>query len=206
MDKHLHRWEKAALCALCLMLLLACRVQGEREALAGGVLRLHVIAVSDAPEEQAQKLLVRDAVLDRLAPLLADARDRTEAEERLFTALPEIAQAAASAAGGREVTVTLGPADYPTRTSGGVTLPAGRYESLRVRLGAGEGHNWWGLVFPQFTLPAVRADGGEAIAAGDFRLLTGGEGTELRFFLLEVWDEIITRLRKIEIRGILDAF
>ena len=55
MDKHLHRWEKAALCALCLMLLLACRVQGEREALAGGVLRLHVIAVSDAPEEQAQR-------------------------------------------------------------------------------------------------------------------------------------------------------
>ncbi len=195
MDKHLHLWEKAALCALCLTLLLACRVQGERAALASDVLRLHVIAASDAPEEQAQKLLVRDAVLDSLAPLLTDVRDRAEAEERLFTALPAIAEAAASAAGGREVTVTLGPTDYPTRSAEGVTLPAGRYESLRVRLGAGEGHNWWGLVFPQFSLPAVRADGGETIAAGDFRLLTEGEGAEFRFFLLELWDALITRLR-----------
>lgn len=195
MDKHLHLWEKAALCALCLTLLLACRVQGERAALAAGVLRLHVIAASDAPEDQAQKLRVRDAVLDLLAPLLADARDRAEAEERLFAALVPLAETAAAAAGGREVSVTLGPADYPTRRAEGLALPAGRYESLRVRIGAGEGHNWWGLVFPQFTLPAVRAGGGEAITAGDFPLLEDGAGTELRFFLLELWDAVINRLR-----------
>ena len=195
MDKHLHLWEKAALCALCLTLLLACRVQGERAALAAGVLRLHVIAASDAPEDQAQKLRVRDAVLDLLAPLLADARDRAEAEERLFAALVPLAETAAAAAGGQEVSVTLGPADYPTRRAEGLALPAGRYESLRVRIGAGEGHNWWGLVFPQFTLPAVRAGDSEAIAAGGFPLLEGGEGTELRFFLLELWDAVINRLR-----------
>lgn len=195
MDKHLHLWEKAALCALCLTLLLACRVQGEREALAENVLRLHVIAASDAPEEQAQKLLVRDAVLAYLRPLLADAADRAEAEERLFGDLDGVARAAASAAGGRGVTVTLGPADYPTRTAEGFALPAGRYASLRVRLGAGEGQNWWGLIFPQFTLPAVRAGDSEAIAAGGFPLLEGGEGTELRFFLLELWDAVINRLR-----------
>lgn len=194
MDKHLHLWEKAALAALCLTLLLACRVQGEREALAQNVLRLHVIAASDAPEEQAQKLLVRDAVLAYLRPLLADAADRAEAEERLFGDLDGVARAAASAAGGRGVTVTLGPADYPTRTAEGFALPAGRYASLRVRLGAGEGQNWWGLIFPQFTLPAVQTGGGETLAVGDFRLLTEGEGTEIRFFLLELWDALINRL------------
>ena len=40
MDRHLHLWEKAALAALCLTLLLACRVQGEREAYAENTLRL----------------------------------------------------------------------------------------------------------------------------------------------------------------------
>ena len=83
MNRHLHLWEKAALAALCLTLLLACRVQGERDALARSVVRLHVIAASDAPEEQAQKLLVRDAVLAYLAPLLEGADSKAEAEERL---------------------------------------------------------------------------------------------------------------------------
>ncbi|MBR4549454.1 MAG: stage II sporulation protein R [Oscillospiraceae bacterium] len=195
MNKHLYIWEKAALCALCLTLLLACRVQGEREALSANTLRLHVIAASDEPEEQARKLRVRDAVLCYLTPLLADVTERDEAEARIAEELAGVARAAASAADGRAVTVTLGPADYPTRTAEGLVLPAGRYESLRVILGEGEGHNWWGLVFPQFALPAVEAGSGtDALAVGEFRLLAEGEGTELRFFLLEIWNRLVNRL------------
>lgn len=195
MNKHLYIWEKAALCALCLTLLLACRVQGERDALSANTLRLHVIAASDEPEEQARKLRVRDAVLCYLTPLLADVTERDEAEARIAEELAGVARAAASAADGRAVTVTLGPADYPTRTAEGLVLPAGRYESLRVILGEGEGHNWWGLVFPQFALPAVEAGSGtDALAVGEFRLLAEGEGTELRFFLLEIWNRLVNRL------------
>ena len=190
MNKHFHLWEKAALCALCLTLLLACRVQGERDALARSIVRVHVIAASDAPEEQAQKLLVRDAVLACLAPLLEGADSRAEAEERLFGALEELARTAASAADGRQVTVTLGPAQYGTRIGERCALPAGRYESLRVILGAGEGHNWWGLLFPQLTLPAVEGEGVREALAAD------GEttGPELRFFWLELWDALVNRL------------
>ena len=101
MNKHFHLWEKAALCALCLTLLLACRVQGERDALAHSIVRVHVIAASDAPEEQAQKLLVRDAVLACLAPLLEGADSRAEAEERLFGALEELARTACERGCGR---------------------------------------------------------------------------------------------------------
>ena len=195
MNKHLYIWEKAALCALCLTLLLACRVQGERDALSANTLRLHVIAASDEPEEQARKLRVRDAVLCYLTPLLADVTERDEAEARIAEELAGVARAAASAADGRAVTVTLGPADYPTRTAEGLVLPAGRYESLRVILGEGEGHNWWGLVFPQFALPAVEAGSGtDALAVGEFRLLAEGEGTELRFFLLDIWNRLVNRL------------
>ena len=195
MENRLHIWEKAALTALCLTLLLASRVQADRAALADNTLRLHVIAVSDAPEEQARKLRVRDAVLDYLTPLLADVTERAEAEERLFADLEGVARAAASAADGVGVTVTLGPADYPTRTAENCALPAGRYESLRVILGEGEGHNWWGLVFPQLALPAVSAQEGEAVAVGEFRLLTGEDESPIRFFLLEVWDALVNRLQ-----------
>ena len=193
MDRHLHCWEKAALAALCLTLLLACRVQGEREAYAENTLRLHVIAASDAPEEQAQKLLVRDAVLAYLTPLLKGAESRTEKEDLLFDSLREIAEAAAAAAGGRRVTVTLGPAHYESRAGDGYALPAGRYESLRVILGAGEGHNWWGLLFPQLTLPAAEGEPVRETLAAEDR--AEEQAPVLRFFLLEVWDALVNRLQ-----------
>ena len=189
MDKHLHLWEKAALTALCLTLLLACFAQGERDALAENVLRLHVIAASDAPEEQACKRAVRDAVLHYLTPRLEGAQSRAECEERLFDELEGVARAAAAASGGRGITVTLGPAHYPSRTGEGGSLPAGRYESLRVILGEGEGHNWWGLLFPQLTLPAAEGEAVRDALASDAE----PERT-LRFFLLEVWDAVVNRL------------
>ncbi|MBI2874760.1 MAG: stage II sporulation protein R, partial [Firmicutes bacterium] len=41
---------------------------------------------------------------------------------------------------------------FPTKESGGVVLPAGRYEALRVIIGSGRGNNWWCILFPPFCL------------------------------------------------------
>ena len=64
----------------------AANTQGE---LADRVVRLHVIANSDAEEDQALKLQVRDAVLARTEAILRASADREEAESRLAAALPE---------------------------------------------------------------------------------------------------------------------
>lgn len=195
MDKHLRLWEKLALAALSLLLLTACRAQGERDALRENLIRLHVIAASDAAQEQAVKLRVRDAVLSYVNPLLSDAADAAQARERLYASLDGVAQAAAEAAGGRAVRVTLGAADYPARSFEGGALPAGRYESLRVTLGAGEGHNWWGLIFPQLSLPAVTAEAAEPTMAEDGAEPECTDGLALRFFTLELWDRVVRLLR-----------
>ena len=55
----------------------AANTQGE---LADRVVRLHVIANSDAEEDQALKLQVRDAVLARTEAILRASADREEAE------------------------------------------------------------------------------------------------------------------------------
>ena len=183
-------WEGAALAALCITLLSACWAQGRQAELEANVIRLHVVADSDAPEEQALKLRVRDAVLDYLEPRLADVTERAEARERLLSDLDAIADAAASASEGRTVQVSLGPAAYPLTSFEGGTLPAGTYESLRVILGKGEGHNWWGLLFPQLALPA--AEGGtmrETMALDSFSLVSDREGYEIRFRVVELWGE-----------------
>ena len=51
--------------------------------LADKVVRLHVLANSDTEEDQALKLLVRDAVLERATEILEQSADRAEAEIRL---------------------------------------------------------------------------------------------------------------------------
>ena len=37
---------------------------------------------------------------------------------------------------------------FATRRYGSGTLPAGRYDALRIDLGAGKGRNWWCVLYP----------------------------------------------------------
>ena len=37
---------------------------------------------------------------------------------------------------------------FPTRVYGEYLLPAGEYSALILRLGSGEGDNWWCVVYP----------------------------------------------------------
>ena len=190
-------WESAALTALCMTLLAACWPQAKQTQLSQRLIRLHVIAASDTAEEQAVKRRVRDAVLACLDPLLAEETEAGEARETLFASLETIAQAASNAAEGRQVTVTLGPESYPARSFAGGTLPAGRYESLRVILGEGEGHNWWGLLFPQLCLPAAQGESEavrETLAREGVLLLPDEEGVQIRFKLLDWWGALMEAL------------
>ena len=36
----------------------------------------------------------------------------------------------------------------PTKTYGDISLPAGFYDALRVKIGKAEGQNWWCVMFP----------------------------------------------------------
>ena len=184
-------WELALLCALCVTLLASAWAQGRRERLDGSLIRLHVLAVSDAAEEQAIKLRVRDAVLALLGDRLAGVTDKAEAAETLRGALEEIKSAAAAAAEGREVTVTLTRERYPTRRYGTLALPAGEYDSLRVILGSGAGHNWWCVVFPPLCLEAGSCEQlADAVGEDCYQILTADGHTALRFKLLELWGKL----------------
>lgn len=188
---NLRAWEVALLMALCLTLCVGLWAQKKQGELAAQVVRLHVLAVDDTEEEQALKLRVRDAVLADLAPVLEGVTDQDEAREILAGRLQEIAKAAADAAEGRKVSVSLGPESYPLRRYEGFVLPAGTYESLRVVLGEGEGHNWWCVVFPPLCLSAADAGRVQSVLnPDDFALITEEDGYELRFRILELWGEL----------------
>lgn len=188
-------WEAAALCALCISLLTGVWAQARQQSISANLVRLHVIAASDEQAEQELKLQVRDAVLQYLEPKLRDVKSAAHAREIIAAELEGIGQAAAAVSQGRSVTVSLGEERYPTREYSAFTLPAGRYESLRVILGQGQGHNWWCVVFPPLCLSAAESEEvRQVMSQEDYALITGEEDYEIRFRLVELWGELLNLL------------
>ena len=194
--RKLRPWELILLLSLCLALLTGVWAQGRQAALSSRLVRLHVVAASDSPTDQAEKLRVRDAVLKVLEPKLKTAASAKEAAE-IIDASKDACRRAAEAITDRDVTVSLQREHFPTRIYETFSLPAGSYLSLRVTLGAGDGHNWWCVLFPPLCTEAVTSDrAAETLSRNDIQLITeNGRGYILRFRVLEWWDAVSEWLR-----------
>lgn len=134
-------------------LMLALSMGGrDQRALASRVIRLHVLANSDTPEDQSLKERVRDRVLERADALLEDVSSRSEAQAVLAEHLEALAAAGQETVLGEgywyPVQVEMGESWFPTRQYQDFALPAGRYLALRVKIGRAEGRNWWCVVYP----------------------------------------------------------
>lgn len=186
-----------ALLFTVLMLLSALALQAEQVRLSQKLIRLHVVAASDSAHDQAVKLSVRDAVLAQADTLM---RGKQDARAALANGLDSLAQAAQTRLTelGEEKTVTvrLGKERFPTREYDTFALPAGVYESLRVTIGEGAGHNWWCVVFPSICLTASMdelelAAQTAGLTQGELRLITGEEkGFVLKFRALELLEKL----------------
>lgn len=187
-NRSLKIWEAAMLLTLCVCLCTAVWAQGRMKNISSNLIRLHVLAVDDSETEQEIKLQVRDAVLEYLSPCLSETADINEAREIIKSELDNIRSAASDAGAGRAVSVSLGTEHYPTRKYMGFSLPAGSYESLKITLGEGRGHNWWCVVFPPICLSAAQSEETlSTMSTEDYNILTGQDGYELRFRILEIW-------------------
>ena len=192
----LQPWETALLAAVCVTLLTGVWAQGRQSALAGKIVRLHVIAASDSAADQRVKLEVRDALLAYLSPRLEAASGAQDAAAVIAASAPELKKSAETVSGG-SARVELGRETYPTREYETFSLPAGVYTSLRITLGAGSGRNWWCVVYPPLCTSGVEtAQEAAVLSDDDIKLITGdGGGYVLRFRLLEWWGSLTGRYR-----------
>lgn len=164
------------------------------------VVRLHVVANSNGAEDQAVKLLVRDAVLEEAARWYQGAGSMEEASSQLCTHLQSIAGAARQLLGeqgvGYSATAQMTEMYFPTRDYGDFRLPAGRYRTLRVTLGEGAGKNWWCVVFPSLCLPAATQE--EALLTlpeGERQVVEGGRDVQVKLKAVELWESLREWLR-----------
>lgn len=125
--------------------------------LRGSVLRLHILAESDSERDQTLKLRVRDALLE--SGILEGADSLAEAEAVAADRLPDIERIAETVlrANGCDLPVEaeLADTDFDVRTYGDITMPAGTYRALRVKIGSAQGHNWWCVMYPSLCVPAA---------------------------------------------------
>lgn len=135
------------------------------------IVRFHVIANSDSRRDQALKLKVRDAVGAMLQEKISAADSRDTCEKLLWEELSEIEQTARSVLleeGCTDpVAASIRKVDFPVKSYGAYTFPAGTYDALEITIGAGAGHNWWCVMYPNlcFSGSVYQADSKEADAA-----------------------------------------
>lgn len=150
-------WRKvlAAAVAAVLVCAWAAAVSPEVEVekdLSEDLIRFHVIANSDSPQDQQLKQEVRDAILERVGSRFAKAKSLAEARNIVLASLDDMEAAAGQeiAAQGMNypVKAQLGNFNFPAKTYGSFSLPAGNYEAVRVVIGEGKGANWWCVLFP----------------------------------------------------------
>lgn len=197
----LKRFEIALICAVLASFLVGFVVDCGAQAreLSDKLIRLHVVANSDSEEDQAMKLAVRDAVLEVVRRECEGVSEVSEARQRLLEAMPELVAAGtrvvAEWGADYQVTATLCRESFPTTEYDQFSLPAGEYESLRIRIGQAGGHNWWCVVFPPVCdRPAF--DPGSAAALGltgeEARLMTRSSGKYVvRFKTVELIQKVM---------------
>lgn len=153
--------------------------------LADNLIRLHVIANSDSPDDQALKLKVRDSIISYMKDKLKNSKDIDQTRFIINENLDNIENISRQLIEGSgkayEVKAGLGAYDFPTKLYGDITLPAGNYQALRVVVGKGDGANWWCVLFPPLcfvdathgTVPeSVKEDLKDALSDEEYRIIT----------------------------------
>lgn len=122
------------------------------EGLSENIFRLHILANSDSDEDQALKLKVRDEIINYMKTL-TDGKTDKQAVIKLTKEhtndFKQIAESVIKENGyDYQVEIEIGNFYFPTKYYGNISLPAGNYDALRIKIGKAEGQNWWCSLFP----------------------------------------------------------
>jgi stage II sporulation protein R len=171
-----------------------------------------VVANSDSEADQALKLKIRDGVLHTYFDALSQSESVDKTKLYIAERLEEIEDTAESIVKAQgfnyNVTAMLANDYFPTNNYGDITLPAGMYDALRIEVGAGEGKNWWCVMFPPLcfvdvTKSATIPDGEKSqLKAGTgeagYALLSdekreGDVVVSVKFKIVEWWQKILNK-------------
>ncbi len=121
------------------------------------IFRLHIIANSDSTYDQDIKLKLKNYFLTETGELFTKptleenieiAKENRGYLENLCNSFLKEQRCTYLAS------VAVCEEFFTTRLYDDFTLPSGVYNSIKITLGRGEGHNWWCIVFPSVCMSA----------------------------------------------------
>ena len=120
------------------------------KSLSDHVLRMHIIANSNSTEDQALKVAVRDEMINQLNIILPKNSNKetvTATVLRHRDLLLNSAKKVLQKKGCNDaVSFCYGKSYFPTKVYSDLSFPAGEYDSFQLRIGNGEGENWWCVI------------------------------------------------------------
>lgn len=180
--------------------------QRVQEGIAQNVVRLHVLANSDAAGDQELKLLVRDRLLSEGRALFANTSSPGQTKEIISENIGFLTQTAKDEIEKNgysyDVNIELGRYDFPMKRYESYSFPAGEYEALRVEIGKAEGENWWCVMFPPlcFVDAAVDSEKTEETLRQTFTdeeiaLITNEDGVDIRFKVVDLFQSSMQTIK-----------
>lgn len=124
------------------------------EDLSENIFRLHVIANSDSDEDQSFKIYVRDTIVKYLGNY--SFKNKSELILFLNNNKSEIENIVENCMKEKNISynfsIEVGNSFFPEKKYANLTMPAGYYDGLKIKLGKAEGKNWWCVLFPPMCL------------------------------------------------------
>lgn len=163
------------------------------ESISNKVLRLHIIANSDSDYDQNVKLKVRDEVLKLSVDMFADCKtleDAKNVSQNNIDLIQSVANNTLSSLGCSEAaTVAVAKEYFSTRIYDDFTLPAGIYDSIKIVIGNGEGHNWWCVMFPQVCLSGCTKDLEDDLTDEEIKMIHSKDYI-VKFKAVEIYEKL----------------
>ena len=189
-------WFVLIACIISIACSCVCSFGEECSFIRENTLRLHILANSDSPADQALKLKIRDAVLSQSGELFSgcDTRQKmVSAAQEQFSDIQRIAEQTAMH-NGYDLPVTVSVTDmfFETRRYDNVLLPAGTYTAVRIELGEAAGKNWWCVLYPPLCVSAAQTGFTEEEAQISDSLLQQEElpRYRVRLAVVEWWESL----------------
>ena len=160
------------------------------------VMRLHILANSDSTEDQNLKLGVKNYILENTKDLFSGktleenikiAKENTKYLQSLAS------QYIAEEGYDYDVNVSVVKEFFETRVYDDFTLPAGEYNSLKIEIGEGKGHNWWCIIFPSVCLSACSESIDDYLTDDEMKLVKSGYTP--KFKVIEIYEEVAEKIK-----------
>lgn len=161
------------------------------------VLRLHILANSDTDYDQQLKLKVRDYIIEKTGYIFSNSDSLEDAIYNVKLHLDDINNFAQQTIfdNGYDYSVKtyIDKEYFETRKYDDFYMPAGVYNSLKIVIGEGRGHNWWCVMYPSVCLSGCIDDFDRELTEDEKKFILSDKFVP-KFKIVEIYEKIKYRI------------